>query len=426
MLKIFNQVLKIGKSKTARDTYILFAGNLLDAIMAFLFTVLVFRVISTADFGIYSALMNMVIIIYSFLDLGIGASLIRFIPEYLSKSDIFSAHEYYRAGIQLRIFISFIAGLLIIISSPLIGPALFNIDAVPVVFAGFTIVGLSILDVFAYAFQAQQKFLLAAVTSLLYSISRVLFVLVLIFSHASVGITGLTILTTVAPWLGVILIWKFVDFKIIPLASKKIAKSLIKFSRWVGIIRIFSSIGARIDVQMILILAGPYQAGIYSVAARLASFYAIIVSSYTGVIAPRLSENKDSQQIRSLILKSLLVVSGLSMAMILGIIIAPPFITLLFGQKAIPAIIPFRLLTVANIPFVIGSLATSILIYFLKKPYYVSLVSIFQLFGIVIGNWLLIPKLGINGAAISIGIINFVVMAVSWLIVIWQWQQKSK
>src|SRR3989337_27937 len=133
MRRIFFLLKDMGFSSTAKNTYILFAGNLVDAALAFLFTILVFRTLSTAEFGIFSALNNFVIVAYSLLDIGISGSLINFISYYQSRQQHQTAREYFQAGIWLRGVAALGVSLLVIGSSWIIGPKFFLTQQNPAV-----------------------------------------------------------------------------------------------------------------------------------------------------------------------------------------------------------------------------------------------------------------------------------------------------
>ena len=79
MNKFFKKAFLLTKSATARDTYVLFLGNLGSAFLGFLFTFFVARALNREDFWIFSAAMNLVVIISSLSDVGITTGLVNFI-----------------------------------------------------------------------------------------------------------------------------------------------------------------------------------------------------------------------------------------------------------------------------------------------------------------------------------------------------------
>jgi len=426
MRKFLPALYRLGLSRTARNTYVLFAGNVLDAFFGFLFIVLIVRngLLSTSDFGIFSAIANFVIVIYSLLDIGIGGTLINFISYYHSRGDEATAHKYFQAGLFLRSGASLLISLVVMLFSWLIGPRLFLTQELqPVILAGVAILTLSLIDVFVYSFQAYQKFLSAALASLTFTSVRLIFLVVFMALGRTLSLTSAMAMIALAPLLGIVLsAYHFRSFFSFRLPEKSIIKPLLSFSGWMGVTRVFSSITGRLDVQQMLLLAGPLATGSYSVAARIASFYSIIIGSFTAVLAPKFAAGNSLSQLKSFVTKAMLAILGLMAAMVLGIIIAKPFILLLFGQKAIASVLPFQALTAAFMPFVASTLATTIIIYNLKKPKVLGLLTILQLACVFTGNMLFIPRFGSIGPAITLGITNTLVLIISSAYVLSKWR----
>lgn len=412
-------------SKTARNTYTLFLGNTLDAFLAFLFTVLTFRLLSTSDFGIFSAINNFIVLAFSILDIGIGSGVINFISFHHTLNPE-KSREYFKAGLILRATLASVISLVLIGFSWIISPRFFLTQEVPsVMLAGIAILGLSILDIVTFSLQGYQKFLQSAISSTSFSMIRVLFILLVISLKIEYSVTLAMFFSAVAPIVGVAIGLNFLKFSFREShPSLSTYRSLLSFSGWVGINKLASSIAGRVDVQILLLLAGPAITGIYSVASRIASFYAVIITSFSAVVAPKLASGKPLRQLRPLLLKSILAQIGLISIMIFGIFISKPFILLLFGSKAEESITPFQGLTLANIPFIASSLSIIIIIYNLKKPKIIGLLSLFQAAIMIAGNILLIPRLGTLGPIITLGLANTVVLIVTSMVVFSHWKSQ--
>jgi len=78
---------KHARSKTAKDTAILFFANILSAFLGFLFTVVVARTLSIEDFGIFSAANNLIMMLISFSDLGLSTGLVYYVSKHLAKEE---------------------------------------------------------------------------------------------------------------------------------------------------------------------------------------------------------------------------------------------------------------------------------------------------------------------------------------------------
>ena len=76
-------------------------------------------------------------------------------------------------------------------------------------------------------------------------------------------------------------------------------KNLLKFSGWIAINRVISSVSGRLDIQMLAVMAGAFATGLYSIPSRLASFIVVLAGSFSSVLAPRLAGfgNKEVEKI---------------------------------------------------------------------------------------------------------------------------------
>ena len=82
-------------SGTAKDTGLLFVGNWLSAIWGLFFTLFVARAMSLAEFGIFSAAVNLVNILTSLSDIGISSGSVNFVAEHHAKNDHEKANHYH-------------------------------------------------------------------------------------------------------------------------------------------------------------------------------------------------------------------------------------------------------------------------------------------------------------------------------------------
>ena len=89
--------------RTAKDSLFLFSSNALDAIFAFVFVNVSFRLLTNDEFGVYSALFNFITVSVSIIDFGIGRALVNFIAYHQDKGSISQTHQYVTAGFVLRV-----------------------------------------------------------------------------------------------------------------------------------------------------------------------------------------------------------------------------------------------------------------------------------------------------------------------------------
>jgi O-antigen/teichoic acid export membrane protein len=209
--------------------------------------------------------------------------------------------------------------------------------------------------------------------------------------------------------------------------GKDIYSKLLRFSGWLGVNRAISSISGRLDVQMLAAMAGATVTGFYSISSRLALFIVLLISSFSSVLAPRLASFGDKERERVYVKKAFLATIPFILGVIFWIVIAEPFITILFGTKYLPSVPYFRALAASMIPFIVTAPSVPTIIYAIKKPIYIGVFSFFQLIAIFLINLILIPKVGAFAPSIAFGVVYIILAIYTWLIVVRHyWFNKNK
>lgn len=405
-------------SATAKDTFILFAGNLGSAFWGFLFTLFAARSMSIAEFGIFSAVLNFVVIISSVADIGISTGSVNFVSTHTARGEHEKANEYIKASFLIRLFIVLLISVLVAIFAPFVSKTFLATTDPKLAIWGAVIPIFFFPDAFfPFILQAKKKFLHSTVIDNVFYLARLVFALGFYFAG------GLTM--DKAFWafgagfvVEIILIAVFVrsDF-LRSRPGKNEYKNLLKYSGWLGVSKIVSSIAGKLDVQMLASLAGALATGLYSIPSRLASFIGILSGSFSSVLAPRLAGFGDKEKEKKYILKSLLAVLPIVAGVVLWIIIAKPFILILFGEKYIDSVPIFRALAAAQIPVIFTIPSSSAITYAMKKTVYFGVYSFFQLALTFSLNLLLIPKYGVFGPAIVMAIGGIISVIFTWTIV---------
>ena len=406
-------------SATAKDTYILFAGNVISAFFAFLFTLFVSRSLSVSEFGIFSAAANLIVIISSLSDLGISSGIVNFVAKSLAQGRKETSEKYIKAAFLLKFVITFILVVLVGVFAPFVSKFLLATGEVNIAYwvAGISI-GIFLWGFFPNILQAQKRFLASVIVDLSLVIPRA----ILGFALLLMGVLTLdnALLTFFVSFVFVVI----VGFKLVGVSflktrpEKKIYMDVLKFSGWLGVNRFISGISGRLDIQMLAVLVGATSTGLYSIPARLASFVVVLVSSFSAVLAPRLAAFDDREKEKTYIAKAVLASLAVVVGIVLWIIIAKPFILILFGEKYLGAVPIFQALTASMIPFVFTIPSVTAIIYSMKKPIYIGVFSFFQLAAIFVLNLVFIPKYGVFGPTLTFAITNSILAAYSWIIVI--------
>ena len=418
MKKYFYFVKSLIFSATVKDTFILFSGNVGSAFWGFLFTLIIARKFSIADFGIFSAAINLVSILASLADAGISTGSVNFIAENLAKGDIKKANEYIKASFVIRLLIVFAISILVVLFAPTIASRLLatHDTTIAIWVAAIPIFWFPAMF-FPFVLQARKKFLQSAVYDNSFYFARLAFAFLF---YLLGSLTMPFAFWAFAVGFIVNLIFTFIYVKtdfIFTTPRWEEYKNLLKFSGWIAINRIISSVSGRLDIQMLAAMAGAVATGLYSIPARLATFIIVLSGSYSSVLATRMAGFGDREKEKSYLLKSTLALVPIAIGIVFWIIMARPFILILFGSKYLESI-PVLALVASQIPFLFTVPAVTAIIYAMKKTVYIGTLSFFQLAAIFVLNFYLIPKYGVFGPTITFGITNTLLVVYVWLIVI--------
>ncbi len=426
MKKYIETARNLAFSATAKDTFILFSGNILAAFWGFVFILIVARALSVYDFGVFSAALNLVVILSSLADIGISTGSVNFVSEHLARGEHEKANEYVKASFVIRFVILLAICGAIAVFAPFVSKTfLATRDPVIAIWSAVIPIFLFPDAFFPFILQAKKKFFQSTLIDNVFYLVRLLFAL----SFYLIG--GLTM--SKAFWafgagflIEAILVIIFVKIDFLRSKPKKEEyKKLMGFSGWMGISGITSSISGRLDIQMLASMIGAMATGLYSIPSRLASFISVLSGSFSSVLAPRLAGFGNKESEKTYIKKSLLAIFPIVAGIIVWIIIAKPFILLLFGSKYLEAVPIFQMLAAVQIPALFANPANSAIIYAMKKTVYIGSFSTFQLIAILALNFVLIPKFGVYGPIITIGITNIIRVIYSWVIVIRHYWTKN-
>ena len=418
MRAYINKAVGLAKSQSARDTYVLFGGNIVSAFLGFLFTLIIARGLSVGDFGVFSAVNNLVTIISSVADIGISAGLVSFVASFAAKGDKENAWRYLKASLVARLVVVSLLSLALLAFAPIVAKRLLASSDINMVYWSIVLsFGLMFWGYFPSALQAYKRFVASISVDISLGIIRVLAVGSFFFAGAltlSTSFISFTLGTIMAVVSG--LIFLGVSFLIID-TPREVYSKLLRFSGWVGVNRIVSAISGRIDLQMLAVFMGAEVVGQYSIAQRLALFITVLISSFSVVLATRLAAFDDREKEKGYVIKSTLATLLIVTGVIVWIIIARPFISLLFGIKYLPAVPIFQAFAASMVPFILATTPVTAIIYSMKKPIYIGYFSFFQLAAIFLLNLLLIPKIGPYGPLVAFFVVGLVLAIFSWAIV---------
>ena len=402
-------------SQTARSTYLTTFGAGINAFLGFIFTIVVARSVSPADFGLFSVVLNLIAILLVFCDLGLSSSILRFLPQAIREAKKEKSQKIIKISFLATFLISVILALLLLLFSSPLSEIVFTKKELilPLMAASAALIGLPLSYLFVSILQGQQKFLFGVITESSLSVVKVLATIILLLMGKLTLISVLLILSLTS-FTGLILGFLFIRPGFLSAKTDlALLKTMFGFGIWVALARITNSLASKIDTLMLIRYVEVAQVGFYAAAQRMTFIFPIMVSGVTVVLSPKLASFKAISEAKSFALKSTLLVSLLFFPIIILFIISPWITVWIYGQVYEPSVRIFRWLLLSSSFFVATTVPMIVILYYLGKSRFFAVISLLQVILILLGNLILIPRLGVIGPAISLALAYLIVFILS-------------
>jgi len=387
----------VGFQKYFKNTGWMFGGRIFTLVISFFIGVYIARYLGPSNYGLLSYVFSFVGLFSFIASLGIENIANREIIKDHSKKDIIIGTSFY-----LKIFGSFIAVLITFIFAFLSTKDLMLLGLIGMYSLTFIFSAFNIVETY-FQSQALSKYpaLVATITVI---ISLILKVLVVYLGYGIIWLTAIYVLESILVAVGLLFFFIRSGHNINDwVFDKKIAGTILKDSWPLMLSTIAWGIYMKIDQVMIKNILGNEQVGIYAVAAKLSEFWYFIPSTICASVFPAIMNAKkmggDMYEKRLSKLYSLIFYISLTIA-ICTTLFASLVILLLFGEQYISAITTLKIYVWSGV----GASITTVLTYYLVSENQTKITALATTIGAITNialNFILIPKFGINGAALA-------------------------
>ncbi len=401
------------KTNIIKSSFWNFICSTINRIGALVFTIILARFLMPTNYGIYVLILSTATLFYTFADLGINQTLIRFLSLAIKKNEK-QIPSYYRYLLRIKFILATTSSLLLLILSyPLAyyffkNPILFF----PLIIASFYIFILS-LDIFhSMIFYAIEKVKFLTTREILNQILRIFLALLVFyfvaFSYQVIGIFLSLILVSLFLMIYSIYYIHKISPRMFDKPEEKIDKKTIR--RFVGFLTI-ASISAvffsHIDSIMLGLFLTTDYVGYYGAAFSLVLGVMGIVSFPIIPLLPMFTKIKKSE-IESAFNRAFKYLSLITIPAIFGLLALGKYlIQLLYGPSYLPATMPLYFLSFLIFPVVSIGIFLSLFSAEGKPQIFAKLIVISCIINIIL-NFILIklflrisPEWAISGAAIA-------------------------
>ncbi len=196
-----------------------------------------------------------------------------------------------------------------------------------------------------------------------------------------------------------------------PVTQREVVRFLIP----VGIMQVIIIAAMRADVLMLGAMAGATAAAEYNTAYQFAYCVPLVTSALFNALLPTVSAMRTAAELAAFRHRVLRLYPAALVLTVLGVLVMPWVLELLLGGKYAASARTLQLLVLAfGIPIIYNPL--SLVFYALDKPQVNTAIHLGQLLLLIPLNFVLIPRLGILGPAVSLLIVYILsVIAVIFL-----------
>ena len=390
------KIAKLKRGPLARgikNTGLLFGGNAISAVISFVITIYIARLLPISEFGSYITVISFVTLFGIFTDFGINTVIIR---EGAKKPE--DTHKLIFSAMGLKFLMS-LASMLVVIILAFLTPYPYEVKALIVLMSVTLLMG-GIGSMFSAVFNIYQDM---KYISLIQIAERITFAsLAFIFLLAGLGVTGVIIAIIIAAFVSLML--NFVQSRRIhyyklnfrPILDRAILMPAV----WFGIAGMLGMIWQRIDTIMISLLTNMTQVGLYSPAVNYVGIGDMAVIALTGAFFPIISRAVHERKISKKELSKYFgyfAVAGL-VSVGLTYAVGGQLMIFAFGPKFAESIVFINILIIGFAVNLV-TIPTSLLLDATNNQK-VHVLNATYLTGANVGlNLILIPALGALGAA---------------------------
>jgi O-antigen/teichoic acid export membrane protein len=398
--------------RVAKNTGIIMGGDLIFRLISLVVTIYLARYLGTVGFGKFSFVFAYLAFFGIITDLGFQTILVREMSHDASTAPKLIGNAYF-----IRLILTVLAVLLSMIVIPFMS---YPADTTTYVYiAAFTLLFISFSDFYATIFQANLKMEYRVIAKLAFKIISASLILWIIFSHGTLMqvIIALVFSEMVKTLISFLFSRKLVRprFEI----DFELWRYLFKESLPIALAGVIFIIYFRIDVVMLSMMQGDAPVGIYSAAYKLSEPLSLIPIALLTSMFPIMAASLKTSEERLIKIYRLCVRYLFIIILPIAIgttILADKIIFLVYGAEFYGSATALQILIWALVFTSAGYVLTNLLISIGKQKRYTSSMVLCAIANVTL-NFILIPIMSYNGAAIATVATNAVLFIASFYFV---------
>ncbi|MGI6103534.1 MAG: oligosaccharide flippase family protein [Patescibacteria group bacterium] len=401
------------RSQLAQEAGYLMVGNIVQAGSIFLIFAFLARTLPADQFGQFTLVNAFLGLISAFSDLGLNTGMVRYGAEAVARQEWHRAKYIFQVNKEWRLIAGgvFVLGGIALV--PWLATTVWRDESLTTMLRIAFVGGLGmVLQSYVTSVQiARRQFLASSVLLIVTAVLRLLILLVC-WRIGVLSALSATVAMVLAP--SIVALLAELTLPALP-ATRQVVdrrterRSLLSFSAWVAGSAIFVALTQRIDLALLGHFLPLATVGTYAVAQQLAFGIRLGTSALTTALLPRVA-TLGLAEIPAYIRRVLYYAPAVVVGAVPLIALVHLLVPLIFGARYQEAVFLFDILLAGQvISLVVNPL--SLILFRLEKPSVFTALNALQLIVVGAAGWMLIPRFGVAGAAMS-AILSQVVGAV--------------
>ncbi len=395
---------------------VVFAGDIVSKFLTFLITLILFRLVTPADYKLYGVFITLLATLSQFTDSGLHQSFIRFYA--LNRhTNPGRAEAYLQVSFRVKCLFILFTALIVYLGAEVIAVRFLSTPELvgPTRLLALAVAANGMFEFLQSVFQAGQQFRMLTGMRVSEGIGKLLLIVITI-PAGMFSLHGVYWAYIITPL--VIGIWVIHSAGItihLPAGPswRRIGHDMFTFGRWMMLTSFATMFLMRIDVFMITsILSGnDTESGLYIAATRLCTPLVVFAGSVVTIFFPKAMELRSMAHMKAYIRASLRVTIPLAFISLVYLGILTFIIPTHFPNYS-GAIPLFAVLSVGYVWTILGNPLT-LLVLSINKAWVASVISVIQLGVTAFSHYWFIHAMGAMGAAVSTVLIWFAAGIVS-------------
>jgi O-antigen/teichoic acid export membrane protein len=385
------------QSAGLRQSIFSLVGNTAATGISAVSLMLISRLLGPEKFGEFSVGFAIVLILLRVNDLGLNATILKFVGEKPDKNDILAINSF---TLKIKFYATTIILGLAIISTPFLAKLLNFPNQNLLLFSIFFGIWTVYYEQLQSMLQALHLFGQAIVINVIQATIK--FLAALSFYFFGIESTFVILNTYMfAPAVPILfsryLLPDWFTFKLTK-PSLELQSKIISMAKHTSIAFVSAGIIENIDILFVQKYLSSYETGLLGGVSRIALLFSLIAYSLGNVLNPRVARYKDKKDVNSYIKKALFLLVACIAAFLAFIPFGKLAILLTVGPEYLPGINILYILTAASF-LAIAAVPFLALFYTFEASWYFSVSGILQLVIMIVGNAVFVPLYGLEAAA---------------------------